>query len=79
MKRARIKFGKALIFAVLFAILAFLSIGCTSAATHYVNSGESIQAAVNAADPNDTIIVRDGTYTENVDVNKRLTIQSENG
>ena len=40
----------------------------------------TIQAAVNAASPGDTIIVRDGTYTENVDVNKdHLTIKSENG
>jgi parallel beta-helix repeat protein len=40
----------------------------------------TIQAAVNAANPGDTIIVRDGTYTENVDVNKDyLTIKSENG
>ena len=39
----------------------------------------TIQAAVNASSPGDTIIVRDGTYNENVDVNKRLTIQSENG
>ncbi len=40
----------------------------------------TIQAAVDAASPGDTIIVRDGTYTENVDVHKdRLTIESENG
>ena len=40
----------------------------------------TIQATVNAASPGDTIIVRDGTYTENVDVNKdHLTIKSENG
>jgi parallel beta-helix repeat protein len=40
----------------------------------------TIQAAVNAASPGDTIIVRDGTYTENVNANKdHLTIQSENG
>ena len=40
----------------------------------------TIQAAVNAASPGDTIIVRDGTYTENVNVYKdHLTIQSENG
>ena len=39
----------------------------------------TIQAAVDAAPAGDTIIVRDGTYTENVNVNKRLTIQSENG
>ena len=35
----------------------------------------TIQAAVAAASHGDTIIVRDGTYTENVDVNKEhLTI-----
>ncbi|MFC1787159.1 hypothetical protein ACFLY8_03920, partial [Halobacteriota archaeon] len=39
----------------------------------------TIQAAVNAASEGDTIIVRDGTYTENIVVDKKLTIQSENG
>jgi parallel beta-helix repeat protein len=38
----------------------------------------TILAAVDAASPGSTIIVRDGTYIENVDVNKRLTIKSEN-
>ena len=79
MKIERRKIGKALIFAVFFAMLIFVSVGCASAATHYVNPGESIQAVVTAANAGDTIIVRDGTYTENIDINKRLTIQSENG
>jgi len=40
----------------------------------------TIQWAVNNATPGDTIIIRDGTYPENVVVNKNhLTIQSENG
>jgi parallel beta-helix repeat protein len=39
----------------------------------------SIQEAVDAASANDKIIIRDGTYTENVVITKRLTIQSENG
>ncbi|MBP2146410.1 parallel beta-helix repeat protein [Methanofollis sp. W23] len=39
----------------------------------------SIQAAVNAARDGDTIIVRDGTYSESVRVNKSVTITSENG
>ncbi len=39
----------------------------------------TIQAAVNAASPGDTIIVRDGTYNGNVKVDKRLTLRSENG
>jgi len=39
----------------------------------------SIQAAVTAASDGDTIMVKDGTYTENVVVDKSLVIQSENG
>ena len=42
-------------------------------------SGTPIQAAVNDATPEETICVKDGTYTENVGVGKRLTIKSENG
>jgi parallel beta-helix repeat protein len=38
-----------------------------------------IQAAVNAASGGETICVKAGSYTENVDVGKRLTIRSENG
>jgi PKD repeat protein len=38
-----------------------------------------IQSAVDTATAGDTICVKDGTYNENVDVNKRLTIRSENG
>jgi len=39
----------------------------------------NIQDAVDNATAGDTIIVRDGTYTENVVVGKKLTICSENG
>ncbi|MDD2665424.1 MAG: NosD domain-containing protein [Methanocellales archaeon] len=39
----------------------------------------TIQAAIDNASHGDTIIVRDGTYTENIVVDKRLTIESENG
>lgn len=52
------------------------------AATLYVSSSDtyqSIQAAVDAALSGDEIIVRDGTYTENIIVHKSLTIRSENG
>jgi len=39
----------------------------------------TIQLAVDNANNGDTIIVRDGTYDENIDINKELIIQSENG
>src|SRR5574341_313339 len=52
----------------------------TSALTIYVPDNHlTIQEAVNAANDGDMIIVRDGTYTENINVNKRLTVRSENG
>jgi parallel beta-helix repeat protein len=40
---------------------------------------QSIQSMIDAAKPGDTIIIEDGIYNENVKVNKRLTIRSENG
>ena len=76
---------------VLFSLLCFaLTLGlaipisppaeASSRIIHVPSNYPTIQAAVNAASPGDTIIVRDGTYTENVDVNKdHLTIQSQNG
>ena len=52
--------------------------------TMHVGSGSDydypgIQAAINAASEGDTISVTDGTYNENVVVNKSVTLRSENG
>ncbi len=71
-------FSVPIIFMILTAFALF-SISIVSANTWYVEENESIQAAVNSATAGDTIIVGDGTYAENVDVDKRLTIKSENG
>jgi parallel beta-helix repeat protein len=48
-------------------------------ATYVPDDYPKIQAAVDAASAGDTIIVRAGIYTENIDVNKCLIIKSENG
>jgi hypothetical protein len=60
-----------------------LTLGVVSATDIFVGPGENnteIQQAVAIADPFDTVIVRDGIYNENVDVDvDNLTIQSENG
>ncbi|MHC1611145.1 MAG: hypothetical protein ACXQTW_06070 [Candidatus Methanospirareceae archaeon] len=79
-------FGVCIAFVVLGA---FAGAGVASATTWRVDDDlvqrpdanfTSIQDAVDAASPGDTIIVYPGTYTENVDVNKdHLSIKSEGG
>ena len=60
------------------AILILAAFACAAgAADHNVNAGESIQAAINSATAGDTIHVPAGTYTENVVVNKALTLQGD--
>ena len=80
MKRKR-KFGIGLTVTVLFATLALsVSVGCASVATIYVpDDYAKIQWAVDNASAGDTIIVRGGTYYENVNAGKQLTLKSENG
>jgi len=47
-----------------------------AAATFTVRPGQSIQAAINAAPPGSTIVVRPGTYRENVTIRKNnITLQ----
>jgi len=81
-KSERRKFGKILLFTVLFAMLVFVSIvGCASAATIFVPTDyATIQEAVDAASPGDTVFVYNGTYYDDdgVKIEKdRITLQGE--
>ncbi|NQE53646.1 hypothetical protein C5S29_08635, partial [ANME-1 cluster archaeon GoMg3.2] len=65
--------------ALMMMILVF-AVASASAADYQVREGESIQAAINMSNPGDTIIVHNGTYTENVVVNRsNILIRSANG
>ena len=56
-------------------LIALSSIGCAQAATIYVpDNYTKIQWAVDNASAGDTIIVRPGTYIENVNVDKSVKI-----
>lgn len=69
------------------SLIALLTIILVPALVHagtlYVGAGEpylTIQAAINAAGDGDTVIVRDGTYTENIDFKgKPITVRSDRG
>jgi len=64
---------------LLFIVFFVCCINASAADIYVPDDYSTIQFAVDNASAGDTITVRDGTYTENVDVAKRLTIQSENG
>ncbi len=63
------------------AIIVFCLAGINVSADpiHVPDDYSTIQEAVDNAVGGDTIIVGDGTYYENVDVDKQLTLKSENG
>ncbi len=69
-----------LITLLLVFLILVLSSGIGTADEIFVQSGESIQAAVNNAVSGDVIIVKPGTYTENINVTiHNLIIKSESG
>jgi nitrous oxidase accessory protein len=71
-----------LTFALILLSMSMLGTGLVTTVsgltTHHVYSGESIQEAVNLAQPGDTIFVHAGTYSEHVVINKTLLLVGEN-
>jgi len=66
-----------------FAIVALILAGMTgttaTAATITVNPGSSIQTGINSAAAGDTVLVRAGTYTGGINLNRSVTLQAEPG
>jgi len=78
--KARILFYLAVVATLVLVALPQVGMVVAGGATIYVpDDYPTIQQAVDNAAAGDTIVVRDGTYQENVAVDKALTIQSENG
>ena len=78
--KARILFYLAVVAALALVALPQAGMAAANGVVVYVpDDYPTIQQAVDGAAAGDTIIVRDGTYHENVVVDKALTIQSENG
>ena len=63
-----------LVAAALVAVLAAAGVGTGAEWDVYPGAGTPIQTAINVAGAGDTIYVHAGTYVENVDVNKRVTL-----
>jgi len=55
-----------------------LSITANGSTIHHVYPGQSIQEAINSAQPGDIIFVHNGTYYENVAVNQPVRLIGEN-
>jgi len=70
---------KTILIVNIFALLITIQVEAFSKTIYVPDNCSTIQSAVDAASPDDTIIIRDGTYIENVEIDKNLTIKSENG
>lgn len=60
-------------------IFLIITAGIVSANEIHVYPEGSIQAAIKNASSDDTIIVSPGTYVENIDANRSVTIKSKSG
>ena len=78
----KLTFGLSLLIVTVALVFFTPFLAVASVSTIYVpeDGNQTIGQAINNATTGDTIIVRDGAYFENVDVNvSNITIRSENG
>ena len=61
------------------AILLSLIVSVSATQLKVPSAYSTIQAAIDAASAGDTVLVADGTYTENLSIDKDIKIISENG
>ncbi len=61
-----------------FSIQRQVSVEANPGIVYVPGTYSTIQAAINGANPGDTILVRNGTYIENVVVNKSMSLIAEN-
>ena len=67
-------------FVVAFLFAATLPVAATATTIHVPADKPTIQAAIDGAANGDTVLVSDGTYTENIDFKgKAITVKSVNG
>lgn len=67
-------------YTIIFLLALFSGALSVYGATIYVPDNYStIQEAINASGDGDVIVVRNGTYYENLVINKRIILRSENG
>ena len=78
-KRAASMFLATLFIVSAIAIIVPIELANASPAEIHVYPGESIQDAIDAADPNDTIIVHAGAYPEQLYISKPLTLRAAEG
>jgi hypothetical protein len=72
------RFQKSLQVASLIVLFMLVTLTKTNAITRTVNSGGSIQTAINSSSNGDTIIVNAGTYGEALNIDKQLTLLGAN-
>ena len=66
-----------LVAAALVVVLAAAGVGAGAEWDVYPGEGTAIQTAIDGAGEGDTIYVHAGTYDENVDVDKRVTLEDD--